>query len=356
MTRPTKTKQPFGKLAQKSKIPTPNGAVSYVQGRASQRKSRLSALDTYNLCLADPFHQDAFGARIPDFNTTPSSTAVSRDRVVVAANSTTFSTYAFLPLITGQVTTATSTASTWGWSAAYGSTSTVQNVAALQAAYASYRPVQYGLRITTPGTYTAVNGYVHIAVVAFNKTKSTWDFPVNVSQMEMAPFYLRVPCADLIEQHLDVSGRFTDETAFRYLDTTNDLSGVVSPSNNPSYGWCAIIVAFESCAVVMDIDIIHHYETIVSATSGSTGILDNSPAAPYNPGSLVKANRIMTQLPAADLNSGQGKSPDYLRILGNIGKELLPYGMAGAAGMYMGGPVGAAAAIGGTALRRITNG
>jgi hypothetical protein len=130
--------------------------------------------------------------------------------------------------------TAMVSATTWTTPAAYASFSAA-NVSSLANQFSAIRTVAWGLKITTRQAATAASGVVHIALISDNQAGTTWNVPQNVSQMENSPYYRRIPIADLIEDDVYVSGRYTDATAFGYYDPQH----LITTNNNQqdTAGW-----------------------------------------------------------------------------------------------------------------------
>jgi hypothetical protein len=111
--------------------------------------------------------------------------------------------------------------------------------------------------------------------------------------MEYAPYYRRVPIADLVEDDIIVTGNYTDATAFRYYDPVAldfNANGTMSTS-----GWTAIVVAIESSLNItnaIDIEYIAHYEGLAASGAGTLGVIVATKAAPHSPAILAAVSYV----------------------------------------------------------------
>lgn len=274
-----------------------------MQKQGTSNKGKLS-MPSFAIAQVDAFCPEAFGCKVPDDATAPTSIAYSRDEYSLSTTATGGAGIAlrYHP-ISVSVPPTVVTGTTWTWPATFGGSTFVANAPALQAAFSTVRAVAHGVKITTRQSAFAASGFVHVALVADNNTAlSTWAFPTSVSAMEYSPYYKRIPLADLIEDEVLVMNKFTDHTAFRYLDINhgdNNAAFATAASNIaytygfPAGGWMTILIWVEGPASVtnaIDIEVIHHYECL---STQPNGIIAITAAAPCSPAVLAATSYLV---------------------------------------------------------------
>jgi hypothetical protein len=259
----------------------------------SPRNSK-QILPQYAVAQIDPFAPEAFGAKIPDMSALPTAVAFSRNLGSLSTSATVGGigvVYRADPTNAGWLMTPVS-GTTWTIPAAFAGGFSVNNTATLNSAFAALRPVAFGVKISCRQAYTVATGLVHIALVPDIADKTTFVAPLSTSGMAQAPYYRRVPLADLIEDDVIVAGKVTDDTAFKFLDpTTASTNGL---GNIATTGWSQIMIWVEGAVSVqniIDFEIIWHWECMVGP-SGTTGVIEATEALPYSPGALAATKYV----------------------------------------------------------------
>lgn len=302
--------------------PPTKGGVPQQQKKAKSRKAKTpqktKTVPRYVLSQVDPFNERSFGVKVPDSNTADSSTAFSRNDYSLSTPASggagvifRSSPHAYLV----GPTTATQTA--WTWPAAFANSVPVSNLTNLQAAFAAVRTVSFGIQISTRMSYTAAAGIVHVALLPDMVNLTTWDYPATTSILGYAPFHVKIPMTEIVENGYTVTSRFTDATAHKYMDTGSTDIGTYNASN-PTPGWNAIMVWVEGApasSVVLDIEYIAHYECLSPSTS-TAGIIASSPAVPHSPAVMSAVSYLNDMVPPAQPTklNGDVKHVDWAQI------------------------------------------
>jgi len=263
-------------------------------GSSKNPRNGKQVLPQYAVAQIDPFAPEAFGAKIPDMSALPTAVAFSRNLGSLSTSATIGGigvVYRADPNTAGWQMTAVS-GTTWTIPAAFGQAFGVNNSATLISAFSALRPVAFGVKISCRQAYTAATGMVHIALIPDIADQATFVAPLSTSAMAQAPYYRRVPLADLIEDDIIVAGKVTDDTAFKFLDPTNaSIHGI---GNIAATGWSQIMIWVESAVSiqnVIDFEIIWHWECLVGPT-GATGVIVATEALPYSPGALAATKYV----------------------------------------------------------------
>lgn len=196
----------------------------------------------------NPFSREAYGCKVPDFNTAPSSASFTFDQITPTTNLTNASCQLFLPFSSCLYATATNTvgADSWTWPAAYGGKSASSQETALIAQYGIYRPVAHGIRITCPKTMDTATGYVHVALYSPScTTGTTWQLPTSVTHLSSCGYYRKISIQSLITKPVTIVNKFLDASAFQYADMAATISdaGTSLQYRQTFGGWCGILVA-----------------------------------------------------------------------------------------------------------------
>jgi len=257
----------------------------------------------------DPFLPVVRGVKVPDSNTMESDTALCTDEYTgTITTGTNVKCFAFNPSLTSTVVPSTEGAGAWTWPAAFASGVDVAQLSNIQAASTAYRTVSHGIRISCTLAPTTASGFVHIAVYAPSTyNTSTWPFPTTLSQMRDLPFYRKVTLASLTQSPLTVVNKFLDQTAFRYIDTTEATAGFANTSRGSfhiTHSWGTIFVALDgapNASAAIGVEMILHTETIAKA--GATN--NSSPAAPGNSRLMESAAHMAANTEASHFESEQ---------------------------------------------------
>jgi len=257
-----------------------------------------ASLPQFAVAQLDPFCPEAFGAKVPDDATAPSAVAFSRDLLTFSVGATFAGSGQFFRFDPGAAfvfPTPTSSTS-WTWPALAAATA-VSNQAALTSTFSLLRTVAFGLKLQTRQAALTAGGFVHIALVPEALQAGVFAYPTSVGTMEYSPYYRRIPLADLIYDEVLIPGRFTDHTGFRYMAPGNiDLTYTFS---YPSTGWLGIMVWVEanglSVTNILDAEVIHHYEGLVQAATGASGVIDMTKAAPCSPAVMAATTYVVDQ-------------------------------------------------------------
>lgn len=293
-----------------SRRPTRRRRVSRRRRAVRPRKIKLTR---YALGQIDPFDDRVYGAKIPDANTTPSSTTCVNDEVVITTDALNqLGVKAFRPWLKSQVVSGTPTAgSTWTWTAAFGGTQDSSRISNVTGNFNLVRPVCHGIRLSCPLPPTSVTGFVHIALYCARDSQSvtTWDLPVSISQMNQCVWYKRYPLAMLTQRTLTVVNKITDCGSSLYVDPASDRAAGGNSLQDITLnneGFCTIIVAAEAAGVstsAVAVESITHYEALPIFT----GVITPSPAAEFNPSELSGVSRIASVTDATMFDGEQDR-------------------------------------------------
>jgi len=307
---------------------------TYSRGRYGRRRTygmrrrrRFSRADIHNLpkfvqAQIDPFDTDAIGVKIPDSNTYPSTTIKVEDTfngLVTDANGV--KAMVFLPMLKNNFIQHTpASASSWTWQAAYGGGTDSSRLASIVTNNSLIRTCAHGLKITCTAAPTAVQGSLHVAILASSDFgRTTWNFADNISQLSNAMFYKRYPLAMLTQQTLTVVNKFLDCTSTLYSDPNSDGIDNAGDTALQTNGWAVIVVVIEGAspgATVVSIEQIMHLEGIASRS----GVASVSPASPFNVSVQETVSRMAGQTSAAFVDQERS---DYVgQVLGSLGQGL----------------------------------
>lgn len=268
-------------------------------------KNIKNQIPQFTVASIDPFCPQAFGVKVPDEANMPSATAYSRNQL--SWSTTTIGgvggTFRF-DAGNFWVAAVPVTSTTWSWPT-FATTNYVINQPALNANFQLLRTVAFGLKVVTRQSAFNASGFVHIALIPESLTGTSYSYPTSVSFMEYAPYYRRIPLADLIEDEVTINGKYTDQTAFRYLSpNVSDVGASGGYNINfQSSGWSAIQVWIEappSITNVIDIEVIHHFEGLTA--SAAFGVIEETPAAPCSPCVMAATSFVTERVEPVQVN------------------------------------------------------
>jgi len=302
--------------------------------KKARRKTRKKAtiadlhrLPKFSKAQIDPFDPSCDGVKIPDSNTYPSTSLRVEDQFLAqTTDANGLKASFFMPFLENtKVNHTASTASAWTWSAAFGGGEDSTRQSAIASNYTLCRPVAHGLKISCSAAPTSITGNLHVAIVAAtNFGKTTWNMPVNITELSNGMFYKKYPLAMFTQQTLTVVNKFIDVTASRYVDPGSDGVANAIDSEFQTNGWAAIVVAIEGAPAntsVLAIEQVVHYEAIPKVEAVDSA----SPAAAYNVNTLQQSSRLAGQVPAAFTEQ---ERQSYLHdVIGAIGQGV--YGAYG---------------------------
>lgn len=277
----------------------------YGRRRRYSRVSRgvvgLHKLPKFIKAQIDPFDRSVGGVKIPDSNTYPSTALTSEDQWLgQSTDANGLCAYAFLPsLKNAKVNHTASSTSAWTWSAAYAGGEDSGRLTSIANNYTLVRPVAHGIKISCSGAPTTTTGNLHVAIVAATSFgKSTWNLPVNISQMSNGMFYKKYPLAMFTQQTLTIVNKFIDCTATRYLDPSSDGVASAVDVEFQTNGWATICIAVEggpASTALLAIEEVLHLEAIPKVEA----VDSSSSAAPFNINTLQGASHLAGNVPAA---------------------------------------------------------
>lgn len=271
------------------------------------RRARMQfSLPKFMLAQIDPFSRDAMHVRVPDDSTAPSTSFYTYDEINIAPNNAIAGGAAamyFYPnaRLVGAVGTSSST-SAWTWPAAYGGTVANSKTSTIQSQFSVSRPVAHGIRLTCGLAPTSVTGYVHIGLYTLSMfQQSTWNLPVNLSQLSELPHYKRVTLASLTQNPLVVTNKWLDQTAFRYTDVSsfevgNQSNGTFEIANS----WMGIVLVVEghgqaAGSTCLTVEAICHFE----GQSNFGGLTQDRPAERPAPHVMDATAATVARTPAS---------------------------------------------------------
>lgn len=276
-------------------------------------KKKKVTLTKFMLGQINPFDDRVLGAKIPDANTTPSSTVVANDEWAIAGDGlNTLVGWAFRPWLNSQAVQAVaSSGNSWTWPASFADGVGGGNSARYSSIIGNYalaRPVANGVRLTCPVAPTSVTGFCHVALYCesmFGAT--TWTYPTSLGQLNNCIWYKRYPLAMLTQKGLTVVNKITDCTASQYVDLTSDMAANASDLNKMQDGMCAILVILEgvplSTATQLSAEVITHYEALTKPS----GVITPSPAAEFSPQELAGVSRVAATTDAVMFDGGEDR-------------------------------------------------
>lgn len=273
------------KLAKKNKKSAKqkvNPAASNSSGKKSKEARR--SLPQYVVAHTNPFHEGALGVKIPDQNSAPSGTAVSYNRISATIDNAYggwVSAFRYHPM--GYLVAASGVTSTtsFSWQAAFGGRTPLVNQSALASQYGAVRTAAWGIQLSCRQSLNNAQGTVHIAQIPDILNGSTWEYPTSVAQMQACGGYKNIKLSQLCDKPHTEVGKFTDFTAFRYVDPGSADTG--APGVFPVTGWTTIVVFVEGASLsttVLEIDTIHHFEGLQSQGQGINPITQSAPFSP----------------------------------------------------------------------------
>jgi len=281
-------------------------------------------ISKFELGQINPFDKNVYGAKIPDSNTQPSTTSVAEDRVVFTGSATDMAQCkAFFPNVSvAYVPSTDSSSSAWTWPAGYGGSVNSSVRAAFLASFSGIRPVAHGVRISSQAAPTSITGFVHVAVYPLETYgNTTWNLPVNLSQMAQLPWYRRYTIASLTQTPVIVVNKFLDCTATRYTDPGSQNANVATETGFQfGSGWCVVLVAVEGQPVLasnLSVENLTHFEAIPTFGTGSGSVFGTSPAAPFNTQKLENVSRVGGNINAA-FNDDPASISDRFRDVTSI--------------------------------------
>lgn len=296
--------------------------------RFKQSQPKYIKKSKFLLAQIDPFQNNVLGCKIPDSNTYPSHAFRCDDTYpAVTTDANGLRALAYIPTLHGQQIAHTAgTATSWTWSAGYGGTADSQRLNAVVANYTLMRPVAHGLRINCPGATTTMTGNLHIAIVGYSDfNKTTWNLPVNITQMSNCMFYSRYPLAALTQQSVTVVNKFLDCSSTHYRDPNSLTVGSSGEVDVQQNGWAAIVVCVEGAPTalpILEVENVLHIEAIPRIDGLSTA----TPAAPYDIGVLEGVSRMAGETPAAFTD--QGRAGYLSQVATALGQGARDYGNA----------------------------
>lgn len=256
--------------------------------KATKKKKSVS-MTRFQVATINPFHPDAVGAKLPDANSMPSCPVQMVDTVGMVADGTYGgAAMAFRPFPTGTYIAGASIASatSWTWSAAFGSSTDSSRKTSITSNFTLVRPVAHGVRVSSALSPNTVTGFVHVAIFAGNMFNvTTWDFPTTTAMMSNGTIYKRVPLALLTNKSITIVNRSVDFSNEKYVDPASDVVAQGTDLSFQTTGWGTIIVFVEGAPVnstAVNVEQLTHLECIPL----KSGVADASPAARYNPGTI----------------------------------------------------------------------
>jgi hypothetical protein len=312
------------------KIPANHSVNTATAGRPNKAISKKGGgkrtnVPQFTLANADPFHDNAFGVKIPDECSMLSCAAFSRDEYIINSVSVTGSfTQATVFTVDPGAATAqslTPVSGVWTWPATFANANAVGNRAALISSFSEIRCAAGGIRISVPTSYTNTQGFMHVALIADLRDQSTWSYPTSLTAMQNADAYMRIPMTDLIENELRVSHKWTDYTAFRYFNP--GIPTATYTGNLPSTGWAAIMVYCDGLSATpsiaaYNVETIKHWEGIAPGNAAA-GITPRSQPAPYSPAVLAGTKYVQDCLPAIQVVADDINSENtFLSTIGSL--------------------------------------
>jgi len=217
----------------------------------------------------NPFHEAAYGVRVPDRSTAPSTHLYTFDVNQMAVNATSqASATIYYPNIRSvSVVMTPGTSTTWLPAAAFAGNQNTNRLAGITSNYEVMRPVAHGIRLSSPLSVTQAIGFVHICLFSESiYNKGTWDVPSSISQMTTLPDYQRIPLSKLTETSLIVVNKFLSEGAFQYRsvdDNSHAVGQIVANLPSVPQGFMAICVVIEGgppSSNALSAEMITHYE------------------------------------------------------------------------------------------------
>lgn len=339
--QPKGRKQPNTKMTTSSNV-TSRALVLRAQpsatlkgGRQQQKLQSPNALPKFLIAQVDPFCPQAMGVKVPDEANMPSATAFSRDLQTFTTGAAGGQGFVFrYNSGSAIVPTVPATSTTWSYIAAFGGVATVSNNAALVQNFQLIRTVAFGIKIETRQSAFNASGFVHVALVPDDLFGTTYTYPTSVSQMEYAPYYRRIPIADLIEDEITVNGKYTDNTAFRYnTPGVGDVGAIGYTGSFPASGWSAILVWIEVGGAItnaIDVEFIHHYEALVQ-NNGTGGVIEITAAAPTSPGLMAATTFVTEHVEPIQVNrEDEENNGNYWAVAG----KLFKVGLKVASGVF----------------------
>lgn len=272
-----------------------NKQVKKTNNPSKFQGNRERHMPQFVVATTDAFAEEAKGVKVPDENTSASGAAWSQDLTGLSTDATygiSVQTFRYHPGASRIAGIAASTSS-WTWPSAFSGSGPVSNQSTLATTYAALRTAAWGIKITSRAAPGTLSGNVHVCLVPDVLAGSTWQYPTTINAMTGCQGYKRYPLSALVEGEIKVNGKFTDITAFRYMDPNSvDYSPTTGSGRiMATTGWLTILVMIEgdvSKTNLVDVAVIRHYEGIIGSNA-SAGVISPSPAIPHSPAVMAAA-------------------------------------------------------------------
>jgi len=298
---------------------TSRPARSYRRRRMTRSRPRKKVpVSKFVLAQLDPFSDKVAGVKIPDANTQPSATAIVEDEWPVTSGVTYGTQVVALRPFVKKMAVAPATinsASSWSWDVSYGGATDSSKAGTITSNNILVRPCAFGVRASCALSPNNVTGYIHICLAPQNDYgKTTWSYPLSISDMQNSPFYKRYPLAVLTQRPLKVVAKILDENAFRYSSALAPDEANATDMSLHHSGWAAVLIAVTgvstaSATTSVSLESILHLETIPSTASA----IGTSPAANDSSVQREMATNVANGTPAGRLE-GSGKSSEDVNM------------------------------------------
>lgn len=271
-----------------------------------------TALSPFAMAQVDPFDERAYGARVPDSNTMPSSCLTDFNEATLTTYGTKAGCWAFLPNVRNYVTNQDTAGGVgwnntqWLWQANYGGAVPSAKLGNITAQFEVVRPVGHGVRLTCGLSPNNVTGYCHVAIYTLSTyDQTTWKLPTQISDMAECAFYKRYTLASMCTNPITIVNKFLDATSFRYVDpgeNTGDAQNTGKQMFHVPNNWGIILVAISGAPAdsqPVNAEVVCHYEAINAFSGVGT---DSRPEA-YNPTVLAGVSEISRNAPTVHAES-----------------------------------------------------
>lgn len=284
----------------------------YVRSSGTSRRRSTSTaapqqkpLSQYALAQINPWDPSCRGVKIPDSNTTPSSSFIDTSEFALTSSLTNGNPkcYAFQshPDCVRVIANDGATSSTWAWAAGFLDYEISPNKTRIENNIGLLRTVAHSVKISSGFAPTGATGFVHIAVGPVSQFGSTtWNFPGSVAALTELPYYRRVTIASLTQNPLIINNKCLDVTGQRYVSPAQLRGGNVGATAGEfqvANQWNTIFVCVDGAGtntVPLTCECISHYEAIPS----SSGIMSTTAALPMDMADMSGVAYMTSNTPA----------------------------------------------------------
>lgn len=272
----------------------------------------------YTLSKVNPFLPECNGVKVPDNFTYPTATAILRNVYGISTNATGFGVKLFTPNLANNAYDCNSISAAGAITWAGGVSRAAVQASAFRDLSTLYRPVSWGLRITTDLSLMDSSGHVWVAHVPYYAAGNIpyYEAPTDESEISSMPTAVKYSLSELAEEPVVVSGRQFDSGSFRFRTPyETDEKTPTSVAVESSTGWCQIIVYVSNAPAnsgSVNIEHLMHVEYLQD-NNAAYNFVDAEPE-PYDVASLESGSKIESAVPTGMIESAVATAGQALAV------------------------------------------